>query len=1039
MSTYNQRQISHLYYATLVEIKAVVGGDNHLTCRCGETNLIYGYEKNAGSLAPNDIDILITGDGGDTRWVSINAVGVGLTSVTYSALSSMILAATLTPGSLYEITDYQTKQLISGTTTIEVGSVEPIVVFALTSSTLSSHAQSVSRPQDILMYDPTKTILQSYPMSLYQSGVSAGDFLIAITSINTFTIDMTTIAQTPLFDVNLTMTLLDGSPGHTYAYNGLSGLNVNWSYSVISPFVVEVTILDLVDFLTDPNSVIISVEMNTTSIETTGIITYREDLISNNSAYFDYLVYKSRRYALEADTYATCDTIAAYPDTILITADNTGSRGNITIPPDGFSSLSDHIAAWNAANPANTVTLTSGDGSHPLVFAGPTLTGGAGCVWLPNQTYTVHDIVSVYQTGTDVALFRCIQVPPAIGTSPNLDTYNWVQIVYSADIRTIFNSLELANLSGTSVAVPLNPLVYADLYCLQGMNNHYGPSVYDVAVYGLPGTVNNINIVGNCSFATFINSTCITIGSLSRDFLFNGASYLTFGDNVTHCTVDNNSTRLTIGDNCESLNLSTYNVDYKIGNNCKNIVIGNFNKSISVGNSVTDTIVGVSSDYSKIGNNCSGCLVIGNDNYLADFVTSSTLIGYYNRVLGEAAYITCLAGSNSNVFHGSGGGVIQLGLTCSHNTFDVECAYITLPNGSTFNTFAARCQMLDVTDSTGVKKFNNNTFSYIIDWTITDSDVYDNIFEGAWDCDINHKSVINNSLFAGNKMKFTSLSYYQPYLNIANSTFIENEFEGLIGSYGDGGFYVSNSTVGGNKFKGSFLNTTIESSDDFMMNEFNGGFTDVTFEAESADCAVRYNKFNCSLVDMHFKYDTMNNNNVTADLTNVNIFTDMLNVEVSSPILNETLSSRNETQLIKTDFIPTGGTWTLGYFSLNTGYVTTDLANNANAAAIQAAMVSIAGNVSVTPVNVDENYVDGFIIEYTNAFALQPMYTVIFNSSLTYAGGAVTGIASKILYGAPCTILPTTYPKKLVEKPAGGLKLIYFDDTDNFAFADLLD
>lgn len=64
--------------------------------------------------------------------------------------------------------------------------------------------------------------------------------------------------------------------------------------------------------------------------------------------------------------------------TVVVTADNPGPGGNITLTGDGTSTLAQLIAAWNLANPTNTVSLTTGDGSQ-IVTNGQnvTLSGGA--------------------------------------------------------------------------------------------------------------------------------------------------------------------------------------------------------------------------------------------------------------------------------------------------------------------------------------------------------------------------------------------------------------------------------------------------------------------------------------------------------------------------------------------------------------------------------------------------------------------------------------------------------------------------------------
>lgn len=49
---------------------------------------------------------------------------------------------------------------------------------------------------------------------------------------------------------------------------------------------------------------------------------------------------------------------------IVITANNSGSAGNVMLSLDGTSTISGLIATWNTANPSNQLTLTSGDGTQ---------------------------------------------------------------------------------------------------------------------------------------------------------------------------------------------------------------------------------------------------------------------------------------------------------------------------------------------------------------------------------------------------------------------------------------------------------------------------------------------------------------------------------------------------------------------------------------------------------------------------------------------------------------------------------------------------
>jgi hypothetical protein len=70
--------------------------------------------------------------------------------------------------------------------------------------------------------------------------------------------------------------------------------------------------------------------------------------------------------------------VAGMTTNITLTADHAGVAGNsIMLTGDGTSSITTLVAAWNTANPSNTVSLTSGDGTQiPSVGAMITLAGG---------------------------------------------------------------------------------------------------------------------------------------------------------------------------------------------------------------------------------------------------------------------------------------------------------------------------------------------------------------------------------------------------------------------------------------------------------------------------------------------------------------------------------------------------------------------------------------------------------------------------------------------------------------------------------------
>jgi hypothetical protein len=60
---------------------------------------------------------------------------------------------------------------------------------------------------------------------------------------------------------------------------------------------------------------------------------------------------------------------------VAISADTAGAAGNVTLEADGVKDIDTLISDWNTANPANTLTLDSGDGEQ-VPDADIELTGG---------------------------------------------------------------------------------------------------------------------------------------------------------------------------------------------------------------------------------------------------------------------------------------------------------------------------------------------------------------------------------------------------------------------------------------------------------------------------------------------------------------------------------------------------------------------------------------------------------------------------------------------------------------------------------------
>ena len=104
--------------------------------------------------------ISLKGESGDTININNN-----VTDVTYSELVGKITGNTLTIGQFYLITNFKTcydqpdfnsdGNSITGVTTYKQGPVEPILVFATSSNTISDVAYQPSYPNDRIRYDWT--------------------------------------------------------------------------------------------------------------------------------------------------------------------------------------------------------------------------------------------------------------------------------------------------------------------------------------------------------------------------------------------------------------------------------------------------------------------------------------------------------------------------------------------------------------------------------------------------------------------------------------------------------------------------------------------------------------------------------------------------------------------------------------------------------------------------------------------------------------------------------------------------------------------
>ena len=72
---------------------------------------------------------------------------------TYAELGVLKTAGELIENAFYRITDFQTTHIIPLTATVNTGSIEELVIKAISVNSFSPEAFSPSNPNDIIMYD----------------------------------------------------------------------------------------------------------------------------------------------------------------------------------------------------------------------------------------------------------------------------------------------------------------------------------------------------------------------------------------------------------------------------------------------------------------------------------------------------------------------------------------------------------------------------------------------------------------------------------------------------------------------------------------------------------------------------------------------------------------------------------------------------------------------------------------------------------------------------------------------------------------------
>jgi hypothetical protein len=228
-----------------------------------------------------------------------------LINITYSQLSSSIYNQTLTTGKHYKITDYQTvHNILDGntiTSDIHTGSIEPLVVFSISTGSIDKTAISTVYPQDTIYYDITGG--DTRDIAFFGVGVPPPTY--TVDDINN------SIPLGP--PEGYSVVILPGSPSpwNTHIHQITTYISSNWTYASAS-------INEYAYVTSNTNTYMFSgTSWNLITPELLpvngfkGLITYRKDTIRNNECYYDFRNIIFRRWKVNATGWVSSGSYTA--------------------------------------------------------------------------------------------------------------------------------------------------------------------------------------------------------------------------------------------------------------------------------------------------------------------------------------------------------------------------------------------------------------------------------------------------------------------------------------------------------------------------------------------------------------------------------------------------------------------------------------------------------------------------------------------------------------------------------------------------------
>jgi hypothetical protein len=120
--------------------------------------------------------------------------------------------------------------------------------------------------------------------------------------------------------------------------------------------------------------------------------------------------------------------VAGMTTDVIIDADIEGAAGNVTLVADSIKDINTLISDWNTANPGNTLTLFSGDGSQ-VPTADITLTGGIDASGLQDEEAQIS-LTNIVLRDEDIRMNITHSASPSLPFEQILDTAAEIPIFY---------------------------------------------------------------------------------------------------------------------------------------------------------------------------------------------------------------------------------------------------------------------------------------------------------------------------------------------------------------------------------------------------------------------------------------------------------------------------------------------------------------------------------------------------------------------------------------------------------------------------------